>query len=191
MEKLNFTTVSEATPETATTETTTTTPAPIPQADIVQVPPAEPKKERRGRPRKENSTGKAMKFEQPKPSKDSGAELDDILKGYSEQAPADANGAEPIPQQLKSHINGAMFVSMIDLILPAALLFIAKQFDLVSDKVKADDIRLSKKQIDNIEPIAEEVAKEVFNNMSPVSALLLSLATAYMGNIIEVGSKKG
>jgi hypothetical protein len=186
MDTLNFTTVSEATPETATA-----TPAPIPQADIVQVPPPEPKKERRGRPRKDSSTGKQMKFEQPKPTKDSGAELDDILKGYSEQAPTDENPPQPIPQQLKSHINGAMFVSMIDLILPAALLFIAKQFDLVSEKVKADDIRLSKKQIENIEPIAEEVAKEVFNNMSPVSALLLSLATAYMGNIIEVGSKKG
>jgi hypothetical protein len=189
MENLKFTTVSEAAPE-----NNTPPPAPVetPAADIVNIPPAEPKKERRGRPRKDAGTGKQMKFEQPgTTTKDNGADLDDVLKGYSAQAPTDENPPQQIPQQLKSHINGAMFVSMIDLILPAALLFIAKQFDLVSDKVKADDIRLSKKQIDNIEPIAEEVAKEVFNNMSPVSALLLSLATAYMGNIIEVGTKKG
>jgi hypothetical protein len=185
-QQLQFNTVSEAAPEAQQT------PAEIPANDIVQIPPAEPKKERRGRPRKDSGTGKQIKFEEPKKVKDSADELDNVLKGYDKQAPADENTAQSpdIPLQIKSHINGAMFVAMIDLILPAALLFIAKQFDLVSDKVMADDIRLSKKQMDNIEPIAEEVAKEVFANMSPVSALLLSLATAYMGNIIEVGSKK-
>jgi hypothetical protein len=187
MENLQFTTVSEAAPAQAATA-----PAETPAADIVQIPPAaEPKKERRGRPRKDASTGKPMQYEKPKPAADNSADLDNVLAGYSEQAPTDASAAQPIPQQLKSHINGAMFVSMIDLLLPAALLFLAKQFDLVSDKVKADDIRLSKKQIDSIEPIAEEVAKEVFTSMTPLNALLLSLATAYMGNIIEVGSKKG
>jgi hypothetical protein len=80
-------------------------------------------------------------------------------------------------------ISGALFMTMIDLLLP--LLFITANNYFSKTKIKAEDLQLTDKQKNELEPIAEKVAAQVRLTANPTVVLIFTLAGIYGLNFIK------
>jgi len=80
-------------------------------------------------------------------------------------------------------ISGALFMTMIDLLLP--LIFITANNYFSKTKIKAEDLQLTDKQKNELEPIAEKVAAQVRLTANPTVVLIFTLAGIYGLNFIK------
>ena len=79
-------------------------------------------------------------------------------------------------------VNGRLLLMGCDAIFPRGILFVAKEAGYKSDK-KISDLMLTEKEIQALEPAADEVAKEIFQKMSPVMQLISGLSFIYGGKL--------
>ena len=187
------------------------TPAPV--VEPVIEPTVEPEQKRgRGRPRKEPNTGSLFESKPVTPkkpaspvAKPTNKDKDDFFKdveGYKATgatAPAPeppkvdpATGkvitpiapiAKPISVNAAAFITGALFLTIVDALLPSAIIYIA---GLVSEDYKAlkpKQIKLSKEQKADLAPLADEVVKIVLGEADPLFLLLIAMSAMYWENI--------
>jgi hypothetical protein len=77
-------------------------------------------------------------------------------------------------------LTGALFITMVDLILPMIISGINNRFS--KDKIKASDLYLSQKQKNELAPIADRVVKQFDFNGNPNILLLFSMVGIYGAN---------
>ncbi len=94
---------------------------------------------------------------------------------------------EPEPQPMPSMISGALLILMIDLIFPNVIALANNK--LSKDKIKASDLQLDNKQRNELEPIADEVAKTITSFGNPLTVLIVTLAGIYGVNLAALKTK--
>ncbi len=128
-------------------------------------------------------------------------EIQDLLGGYKEsmqvdeavnEAPKTRKGrtkkSEPEPEaEPPQLISGALLVLMIDLVFPNIIAVVNNKVS--KDKIKAKDLSLKNEQKKELEPMADEVAKEIQLKMNPLVALIVTLAGIYGVNLMALKSK--
>lgn len=121
-------------------------------------------------------------------------EMNKLLSDYKEQATIEeepttqkakskrgrpAKEKEPEPSEIKvdALINGAIFILLIDLVLPNIIAYANNQMS--SKKIKAKKLQLTQEQRDNLEPMANEVAKHLLKNVNPMYMFFVALIGIY------------
>lgn len=138
-------------------------------------------------------------------SKDENKEINDLLSGYSEKIQVDEGAAmdyevskqpkgkrgrprkdEPLqnsggPTQIEGEalISGALMLMLIDLALPNLISFANNKFNKKGKKIKASDLQMTEEQRRDLEPLADQVAKEMMLKASPLSVLIISMIGIY------------
>ena len=135
---------------------------------------------------------------------------DDILNGYTEEAniPSESitvEHKEPEPKKKRGRpkgsgskasksrftekvegneiINGTLLIFFIDTAIPMAISFLNNRFS--DEKVKASELQLTAAQKRDLQPIADEVAKQIAINGNPMTVFIISLVSIYAGNYIS------
>ena len=131
------------------------------------------------------------------------SELDGIISDYSQGAPQSASeptsverieaahGVTPVPQTTTapkiSLVRGYMILLVLDFVLPMGITFMLRKTNNPKfNKLTARDIKLSDAEFDDLEPVADEVAKDVQLNLSPMTQLFLGMAIIYGGKILTL-----
>lgn len=149
------------------------------------------KKRGRGRPPKNPNTEKPEVKQGEKPEGEKtvphsqGKPLIQTLGEYNEtNKPPTQPAANPAQNENIAHLlNGAMLLGAIDFILPGSVLFLMKKVGKGYEHIKANDIKLTKDEKKDLEPIAEAAVKQLVLNISPLQALFILLAFNYAGKI--------
>lgn len=112
-------------------------------------------------------TGK--KAGQPKPN-----------QGKAQQAPAAQ------PQVNSVLISGALFIMIVDFLLPVVIAFVHNKTN--KNRIEPQAIKLTDQQKKEIEPLCDQVVKYLNLNANPLVLLMISLGGAYsMGYMAERG----
>lgn len=82
-------------------------------------------------------------------------------------------------------LTGAMFISLIDLALPMIIVTVNNTIDK-NNKIAVDKLRLKASQKKELEPIAEEVMKQLELKANPILILIISLVSIYGLNFVNV-----
>jgi hypothetical protein len=135
------------------------------------------------------------------------AEIEGILNGYT-QAPfvnpetqskskrgrpkKEQQGAINQPNELQDNsipespvISGSLLILMVDLILPNLICFAANKMTR-GKKIKANRLQMTAKQREELEPIAEQVAKDMAMKANPMTVLIISLIGIYGVNFMQL-----
>lgn len=80
-------------------------------------------------------------------------------------------------------ISGALFMTMIDLLLPLFIVFLNNHFSKV--KISPKDFELTEKQKKDLEPIAEKVAAQIRLTADPMLVMGFTLAGIYGINFMK------
>ena len=160
-------------PETTATGATATA-----VASEDQEQPKEQPKRRRGRPK--GSTKKPP--EAPGTATGSKAKqtsLDDELKKLqSDYVKREGKTAETVTDvKQESFISGAMLLLICDSILPMGIQWITGR------KGEVTDLRLSPAEKQELNPLADEVAKQIMKDMSPITQFALVMSAIYASKI--------
>jgi hypothetical protein len=109
----------------------------------------------------------------------------------NEEAPKSRRGRkkkEEEPQQDppiingEALINGGMFILLIDLLLPNIICLLNNR--LSKKKIKASKLQMTAEQRKDLEPIANEVAKQMSMKANPMTVLIISLVGIYGVNFM-------
>ena len=103
-------------------------------------------------------------------------------------APVNAIPTEQTQQAVQGAmvtISGAAFLSMLDFVAPRVLMFVYGFIDERTKYIDIKDLKLTPGQIKELEPIADEVAKIVFNEVNPVYAFCFMYAVNMFSNMEE------
>lgn len=127
-------------------------------------------------------------------------EVNDLLKGYTEQLQVEPEQPEkkrgrkkkgeinepelPNDMGINSIISGALLIIMIDLIIPNIIVFANNK--LTSSKIKIKDLQLSKAQKDELIPLADEAAKKIALKGDPMTVFFMSLIGIYGINLMSL-----
>ena len=182
---------------------TTDTPSDAPRAEA---PPEQPKRGRGRPPLNDGRTPEERKRErdrlyrerkraqsnaqadpqQPRPGQQ--RTLDDELKDLGEQykeAPplTPPQGAQPgAAAPMANLVSGYVLILVTDAILPAAIVFGLRRFGK-RDDVKPDDLRLTEKEKNALEPIADRAASFILGSLNPVTLYLAVSGAMYLTRI--------
>lgn len=129
-------------------------------------------------------------------------EIQDLLGGYKEtlqveeqtEQPKDKRGrkkklVEPEqPPEMPSLISGALLVLMIDLIIPNIIVFANNK--ITKEKIKAKDLQLTNAQKNELQPVADEVAKTIALQANPLIVLVVTLLGIYGVNLMALKTTK-
>ncbi len=85
-------------------------------------------------------------------------------------------------------LTGALFISMIDILLPLLIEVVNNKFS--KDKIKASDLTLTAEQQKRLSPIADELVKRLNLDLHPGLLLILGLAGIYGLNYAAIKSTK-
>ncbi|MFA5297632.1 MAG: hypothetical protein WC389_05425 [Lutibacter sp.] len=88
----------------------------------------------------------------------------------------------PEPEPLKTLaasdlISGALFLLFIDLLIPSIFVFANNRFS--KKKIKVDKLRLTENQKNQLEPLANEAAKQIMLKGNPVTVFAFALISIY------------
>jgi hypothetical protein len=84
------------------------------------------------------------------------------------------------------HVSGYILLLAIDTVMPNAMAFINNMIDKKHDKINPGDLRLSEKDMQEIEPLADQAADYLTFNLNPVAGFFIAAAFLYTNNIIAV-----
>ncbi len=79
-------------------------------------------------------------------------------------------------------IDGGLFLTLINLVIPLAITLANNHFS--NDKVKPDQLKLTKDQIKDLDPICDAVMKQVSMTGNPMVLLLIGLFAAFGLNLM-------
>ena len=137
-------------------------------------------------------------------SSDVPGDLDSIINDYSSSGnntqsdPVSSedrikaiHGETPAPTQTTapkiSLVRGYMILLVLDFVLPMGITFLLKKTKNPKfADIKPKDIKLSDDEFDDLEPVADEVAKDVQLNLSPMTQLFLGMSIIYGGKILTL-----
>ena len=166
----------------------------------------------RGRPRKDGNTGglseskpvtpaKPVTVSKPATNKDKDDFFKDVegYKATAASAPAPeppkvdpvtgkvitpiAPIAKPISVNAAQFITGALFLTIVDALLPSAIIYIAGMVSEDFKGLKPKQIKLTKEQKADLAPLADEVVKIVLGEADPLFLLLIAMSAMYWENI--------
>ena len=83
-------------------------------------------------------------------------------------------------------ISGAMFITLIDLIIPMSIVTLNNTLDKSGRKMKVDELRMKASQRKELEPIAEEVMRELEVKANPIVIMIVSLISIYGLNFMNI-----
>ena len=131
-------------------------------------------------------------------------EIDDFMSGYTanldQKIEPEQTDDEPVIKVKRKRrkaknvivsgeiINGALLMTLINLIIP--MLMAAANNGLTKTQIKANDLRLSVTQINELEPIANACAKELELHANPFVMLIASLMALYGVNLMTARMQK-
>ena len=148
------------------------------------------KKDGRGRPPKDNNP----KFEKKGAASDED-KLRNKLADFQQNATPETNTGKS-PEQIQAEvqismpaITGRMMLELIDFIAPRAIIFIYQFFDDNARYLEVEDIKLSALQKSEMLETADQVAKLVFAEMSPLTAFSIMIGISYFNNVDEAMHK--
>jgi hypothetical protein len=124
-------------------------PAQEPTPDPIEEPAPEKKKETRGR-KKKNLT-------------DIKSELDN-----GQPAPATSQVIEEAKKDVSHLVNGYILLMVLDFIAPMVLVFIFSFFNKNAAKVDKSNLQMTNAEAKKLEPLADEVAKQVLSGLNPL-----------------------
>lgn len=138
-------------------------------------------------------------------SSDIPSDLDSIISDYSNAGPQNQNTEGPSSAERIDAIHGAsapvaqpaapkislvrgyMILLVLDFVLPMGITFLLKKTNNPKFKnIKPKDIKLTDDEFDDLEPVADEVAKDVQLNLSPMTQLFLGMSIIYGGKILTL-----
>ena len=85
-------------------------------------------------------------------------------------------------------VSGYLMLTMIDMLLPGIVLKLAGWANVKPKGMTAKDLRLDNSEKKDLEPVAAEVAKMIFSEMEPLSALFVLLSLTYAGKFMAYES---
>lgn len=124
------------------------------------------------------------------------SEINELLSGYTQKVtvendeekqqepPKKRRGRRKKEPEIEesSLISGALFLLLIDMAIPALLVFVNNQ--LSQEKMKTKQLKLTKEQREEIAPIADEAVKQLMLKASPLVVLIVSLVGIYGLNFL-------
>lgn len=133
-----------------------------------------------------------------KESQKTSDELDNLLSQYKEKAdipeivepekPKKRRGRKPKAEKMSISgeiISGALFITLLDIILPTIIVTVNNVIDKKGKKMSVMDLRLKQTQKNELEPIAEEVMKELMIKANPTFILISSFVSIYALNFVQ------
>lgn len=119
-------------------------------------------------------TGK--KAGQPRPQKN--------INTSNQPAPAPPPGNTMQPQGVIQNemISGALFITLVDLVLPMVIAFVNNKVS--KQKISADSLTLTDKQRKDLEPVCDQVVRQLQLSANPVVLLTVSLGGIYAMNFM-------
>lgn len=93
---------------------------------------------------------------------------------------------EALDEKMKAYkvfISGRLLLVMCDAIFPRVIFGGAKWVGYKSDKKSWQDIKLTKEQIEELEPIADEIVDYIFDNVHPLAQFSMALGASYAENL--------
>ena len=100
-------------------------------------------------------------------------------------APAPVS-APPASPPVNPMISGYLFLCVLDFVAPHAIIFIFGFFDPRYKEIKASKLQMTGEEKKELEPIADEVAKMYFTNVSPLAALAITAGSLYVGKLLAL-----
>lgn len=79
-------------------------------------------------------------------------------------------------------LTGALFLTIIDMLLPMLIAIVNNYAS--KNKIKHEDLQLTREQQKQLEPIADEVMKEIEMNANPVAIMIIAMAGIYGMNFM-------
>jgi hypothetical protein len=131
-------------------------------------------------------------------AKDVNKEIDNLLSGYTEtpiiNEPVETGKkrgrkpkeSQPIPEEPQildsAAISGSLLILLVDLLIPNILVFANNRFS--KKKMKASKLQMTAQQRNELEPLADAVAKQMALKSSPLAVLIISMVGIYGVNFI-------
>lgn len=95
----------------------------------------------------------------------------------------------PSEVNASKYLTGAIILMMVDAVIPSVLI---KMMSMVNPKyktIRTKEIKMSKDQKNDLEPLADEVVKSMTMNMSPMTAFLVCTSLIYGTNIMSASDE--
>jgi hypothetical protein len=163
--------------------------------------PNEPHEASEPKKRKYNKTGKYKKgaesgANEPTATKkgndnnvtivtDGNTKSDDFFKDYQQTQQGNEQGkTEDEKRTYSNYVSGYLFLICLDVVLPEMLIYIFGMYDKKFKEINAKDLQLTEDEKKIIEPLADEVVKELFGTMSPVSQFIFTMSFMYGGKLM-------
>ena len=168
------------------------------KTEIVNNSEPEIKEKKRGRPKKNNSQIKnenktEIKTEKKEVSNDPDKGKTDLKKFLEDfkTEETQTTGTPTSPEIINNTnmspvISGYMLLLICDFVFPAAIIFIiSKASKNLKKKIVAKNLKLTKDEKKELEPLANEAVKYMFSEMHPLTAFFVSLSSIYVGKTVE------
>lgn len=151
------------------------------------------KPKKRGRPKKteiETIETKPEKTEKIKIDSEKGkTDLKTFLSDFKTENPTSTQPtAEGITNNtnMSPVISGYMLLLICDFVFPSVIvLVIGKLSKNLKKKIVAKNLKLTKEEKKELEPLANEAVKYMFSDMHPLTAFAVSLGSIYIGKTFE------
>jgi|SRR5882672_6670439 len=102
--------------------------------------------------------------------------------------PQEFRPQESKPLFVGAVINGAIFITIIDIFMPMIIAGVHNQFN--ENKIKPSDLKMPKETRSELEPLCNEVIKSMNIQMDPKWALLLTVVSMYGMSYMTAVNKK-
>ena len=93
--------------------------------------------------------------------------------------------AKPITVNAAQFLTGALFLTIVDALMPTLILKVASYVSEDYNALKPRQIKLTKEQRAELAPLADEVVRIALGQIDPMALLLISMAAMYWENIQE------
>ena len=95
-----------------------------------------------------------------------------------------SQSSNPNEVNASKYLTGAIVLMMIDAVIPSVLIKMMSMANPKYKSIKTKEIKLSKEQKNDLEPLADEVVKQMTVTMSPMTAFLVCTSLIYGTNIM-------
>ena len=169
----------------------TAEPTPPPAEEQPTAEPAPAPKKGRGRPKGSTKDKSAAASAGEVPPTDKSESIDDYLKDFK-TAPQEAAQTAPAPEQKLPEatviLNGYMVLVIADFVIPSIISIALPMFSGYTIDTKR--LKLDKDEKRELKPFADEAAKSLVLNMSPLQLFLICLGAMYTEKTITQMEKK-
>ena len=97
---------------------------------------------------------------------------------------------EPSQDRPKIRMSGAMFLALIDSVLPRGVVAVGRMFDKRADNFSYRDIKMSKEEKEDHIEMADQIAKMYLDGINPIVFFVASIGMIYGSNFNDMLSKQ-